>query len=328
MGYNTLMLGVDAGGTSTRAVLTTVQGECIGYGVGGRGNPISAGAGFAADGVMDAVAHALAPSSATLADVSVLTAAMAGQRAEDSEGGWLLARLAAEGFTGRLTFESDLMATYSSGSADPFGYAIVAGTGASAVRVSGGRIEATVDGLGWLLGDRGSGFWIGHRVVGAVVRDLDHAGPATSLTPAVLEHLGIAADATCREGRPRTLEQLVETLYAMRPIELAALAPLAFVAGDAVAERILRRAGEHLADSLAAVLAGPGPLVVGGGVLFRSGPVRDAFMQRLGDAAAGLELRPVVDGAVGAGLLALRAGGAEVSPETLARLGETLAGIR
>lgn len=328
MGHDMRMLGVDAGGTSTRAVLTTAQGECIGYGVGGRGNPISAGADLAADGVLDAIARALAPSSGTLTDVAVITAAMAGQRTEEGEGGWLLARLAAEGFSGRLTFESDLLATYSSGSADPFGYAVVAGTGASAVRVSGGRIEATADGLGWLLGDRGSGFWIGHRVARAVVRDLDGAGPATSLTGAVLEHLGIAADETRREGRPRSLEQLVASLYAMRPIELAALAPLAFVGDDPVAERILRRAGQHLADSLGAVLTAPGPLVVGGSVLSRPGPVRDAFAQRLGDAAAGFEVHPVVDGVVGAGLLALRTAGVAVSPKTLVRLSETLAPLR
>lgn len=328
MGHDAVILGLDAGGTSTRAVLVTALGECIGYGVGGRGNPIAAGPDLAARGVLDAVASALAASTRSLADVSVITAAMAGQKAAEGEGGWLRDRLADEGFTGRLTFESDLLATYSSGSVAPFGYAIVAGTGACAVRISSGRIEATADGLGWLLGDRGSGFWIGRRVARAVVRDLDNAGPATALTPLVLEHLGIAVDETRREGRSRTLENLVGALYAARPVELAGLAPLAFSAGDSVADSILHRAGEHLADSLAAVLTGPGPLVVGGSVLFRSSPVRDAFRQRLGDAGAGLELLPVVDGAVGAGVLALRAGGARLSTETHARLRDSLARFR
>lgn len=333
MGHNALLIGVDAGGTSTRAVLTTAQGECIGYGSGGRGNPIAVGPDNAADGVLDAVALALAPSVGSLAQVDVITVAMAGQRAEDGVGGWLLSRLAVEGFTGRLTFESDLMATYSSGSAEPFGYAIVAGTGASAVRVAEGRIDATTDGLGWLLGDRGSGFWIGHRVARAAVRDLDGVGPTTPLTRGVLEQLGVVEDETRREGRPRTLEQLVEALYGMRPIELAALAPLAFavddpVASDPVAMGILRRAGERLADTLAAVLTAPGPLVVGGSVLSRPGTVRDAFVHRLGDAAAALELLPVADGAVGAGLLAMRAAGVSGSAEALGRLSETLARFR
>ena len=332
MSHDTLMMGVDAGGTSTRAVLMTTAGACIGYGVGGRGNPLSAGVDAAAEGVLDAIAQALVPSGRALADVSVISAAMAGQNSVDAEGGWLLDLLVTEGFAGRLTFESDLLATYSSGAVEPIGYAVVAGTGASAVRVADGRIEASSDGLGWLLGDRGSGFWIGHRVARAVVRDLDRAGPQTALTGAVLDRLGISADAGAADpggaGRSRALDRIVEVLYAQRPIELAELAPLAFVPGDRVADEILRRAGEHLADSLTAVLRGRGPLVVGGSVLARPGPVRDAFLRRLGDAATGLELRPVADGAVGAGLLALRAGGVAVSPETLATLDASLARFR
>lgn len=328
MGHDTLMMGVDAGGTSTRAVLTTAEGECVGYGAGGRGNPLSAGADAAAQGVLDAVAQALMSSGCALADVHVISTAMAGQSTVDGEGGWLLDLLMAEGFTGRLVFESDLLAMYSSGAVEPFGYAVVAGTGASAVRISGGSVDASVDGLGWLLGDRGSGFWIGRRVVRAAARDLDRVGPETALTRGVLDQLGVTADDAQGAGRPRALERVVESVYAMRPVELAAFAPLAFTGGDPVAESILRRAGEHLADSLAAVLRGPGPLVIGGSVLARDGAVRDAFLQGLGDAAADLELRPVADGAVGAGMLALRAGGTEVSHETLDRLSETLARFR
>lgn len=335
MGHDMLVLGLDAGGTSTRAVVTTGQGECVGYGVGGRGNPISAGPARAAAGVLEAVERALVPSGSTLADVAVITAAMAGQRTIGGEEAWLRDPLAARGFTGRLTFEPDLLAAYFSATAAESGYAVVSGTGACAIRVAHGEIRATADGLGWLLGDRGSGFWIGHRVARAVVRDLDHAGPATALTPALLEHLGLtsaaaqaAEDATDTEGRSRALTEVVGALYALRPIELASFAPLAFATDDPVAERILRRAGEHLAATLTAVLAGPGPLAIGGGVLSRPSAVRDAFVQRLGEAATGLEVLPVGDGAVGAGLLALRAGGAPASAATLRSLTETIACFR
>lgn len=332
MGHDMLVLGLDAGGTSTRAVVTTAQGECIGYGVGGRGNPISAGPERAADGVLDAVESALAVSGGTLADVVVITAAMAGQRTIGGEEAWLRDPLEARGFTGRLTFEPDLLAAYFSATAAESGYAVVSGTGACAIRVADGEIAATADGLGWLLGDRGSGFWIGHRVARAVVRDLDGAGPSTALTSALLDHLGLAPDAAGdagrEEGRSRALGHVVQALYAMRPVELASFAPLAFATHDPVAERILRRAGEHLATTVAAVLDGPGPLAIGGGVLSRPGAVRDAFIRRLGDAAAGLELLPIGDGAVGAGLLALRAGGVPASGATLRRLSDTIARFR
>lgn len=328
MGHDMLMLGLDAGGTSTRAVLTTPQGECVGYGVGGRGNPVSAGPERAADGVLEAVQKAISSSGASLGRIPVITAAMAGQRASGPGAQRLRVRLAAAGFTGRLDFESDLLATYFSGTADEFGYAIVSGTGACVVRVADGRIEKTGDGLGWLLGDRGSGFWIGRRIARAVVQDLDGTGPGTAMTQGLLDHLGVTSEAAWAEGRSQALDRVVDALYALPPIELASLAPLAFTIDDPVAAGILRRAGEHLADSLAAVLSGPGSLVVGGGVLSRPGPVRDAFIRRLGGAAADLELRPVDDGAVGAGLLAIRAAGVPTSSATLAALTETIARFR
>src|SRR5690606_5491427 len=132
------------GGTSTRAVLTDHRGECFGYGVGGRGNPISAGPDRAADGVLDAIDRALPDTGVTLADVPVIVAAMAGMRAS---GGveWLQDRLVARGFSGRLVFESDLLATYFSGAASAFGYALVSGTGACVIRVQDGRIDGVGD---------------------------------------------------------------------------------------------------------------------------------------------------------------------------------------
>lgn len=327
MSHEPLLLGVDAGGTSTRALLTNLDGECIGYGVGGRGNPISAGQELAADGVVAAVRAALSGSGSTLADVAVIVPAMAGMRASGGSD-WLLDRLAPQGFTGRLVFESDLLATYFSGAASAFGYALVSGTGACVIRVQHGRIDATGDGLGWLLGDRGSGFWIGQAIARAAVQDLDGTGPRTTLTDRVLAHHGLERTAVRTDGRWVELEQLVGALYSRPPIELAGLAPFGFEEQDAVARSILVEAGEHLADTLSAVLRGPGPLVIGGSVLSRSGPVRDAFLVRLGDAAAGLDMHTVSDGAVGAAMLAIRAAGRAPDDATLARLTETVAAFR
>jgi glucosamine kinase len=39
MGHDRVLVGVDAGGTATRAVVTTPDGQCIGYAIAGRGNP-------------------------------------------------------------------------------------------------------------------------------------------------------------------------------------------------------------------------------------------------------------------------------------------------
>lgn len=327
MNHESVLIGVDAGGTSTRAVLTDRHGECLGYGVGGRGNPISAGPDLAADGVLDAISNALQTAGLALSQVSVIVPCMAGVRAS-AGGDWLLRRLTAAGFAGRLQFESDLLATYFSGAAASFGYALVSGTGASVVRVREGRIDGAGDGLGWLLGDRGSGFWIGHAIAQAAVQDLDGTGPQTSLTDRVLAHYGLARRETEIDGRPHELEELISLLYTRPPVELAALAPYAFEQTDAVAQGILTTAGELLADTLAAKLQGPGPLVIGGSILARQGPVRDAFLSRLGASAQGLELRPVNDGAVGAAMLAARAAGGIPDDDVLTRLTQTIAAFR
>lgn len=327
MNHEPLLIGIDAGGTSTRAVLADRRGTCLGYGVGGRGNPISAGPDRAADGVLSAVEAAVAASGAALSDVEVVVAAMAGMRAAGSDS-WLKDRLVARGFTGRLVFESDLLATYFSGAAAAFGYAMVSGTGACVIRVEDGRTTGTGDGLGWLLGDRGSGFWIGHAIARAAVQDLDRTGPRTGLTDRVLAHYGLGRTDVYEDGRQQELEQLVGMLYDHPPIELAGLAPMAFEESDAVALGILAQAGEHLADTLSAVLTGPGPLVVGGSVLTRRGPVRDAFVARLGTAAEGLEMKPVGDGAVGSAVLALRAAGITPQEGIRTRLTDTVAAFR
>ena len=327
MNHEALLIGLDAGGTSTRALLTDAAGRCLGYGVGGRGNPVSAGPDLAADGVLEAIRGALAPTGAEISDLTVVVAAMAGMRATGDDA-WLSDRLAAEGFTGALSFEADLLATYFTGTAASFGYALVSGTGACVIRVRDGRIDGTADGLGWLLGDRGSGFWIGHAIARAAVHDLDGTGPSTTLTDRVLAHHSLARTARRRDGRAEELEHLVGALYRRPPIELAALAPLAFEESDAVARGILAEAGESLAGTLSAVLAGPGPLVVGGSVLARSGPVRDAFLASLGERADGLELRPVADGAVGAAMLAVRAAGGTPDDGILTRLTHSLAAFR
>ncbi|MCA1305950.1 hypothetical protein LC082_03420 [Microbacterium esteraromaticum] len=327
MNHEPLFIGLDAGGTSTRALLTDASGNCLGYGVGGRGNPISAGPALAADGVLAAIDAALAPTGRTLADVTVVVAAMAGMRAAGGDA-WLKDRLIERGFSGVLSFEADLLAAYFSGTASTFGYALVSGTGACVIRVQDGRIDGAADGLGWLLGDRGSGFWIGQAIARAVVQDLDGTGPRTRLTEHLLARHGLARTTTRHNGRSPELEQIIGVLYSHPPIDLAGLAPLAFDDPDDVALGILTAAGESLADTLAAVLTDPGPLVIGGSVLAQPGPLRNAFLARLGDRAEQVQMRSVSDGAVGAAMLAVRASGGRPDEDMLTRLTDTLTAFR
>ncbi len=318
-----LVMGVDAGGTSTRAVLATAEGECIGYGRGGSGNPTSSGIPTALAGVRGAISGALDGTGATLADVAGIVIAMAGHDARGGASDWILDPLAQDGFAGTLTFESDLLAMYSSGAVAPVGYGVVCGTGASAVRVEGGRIVATADGLGWLLGDRGSGFWIGRGAAAAAVDELEGIGPSTVLTSLVLRAAGAVGEGRSAEGRPAALEQLVRALYTRRPVQLAEFAPLVFDAADAqdpVAVRILTDAGEQLVRTLELVSARPGPVVAGGSIVSRDGVPQRLLRDHLANAFGDQPFVLVDSGAAGATMLALRHAGVAVDEGTLARV--------
>lgn len=318
-----LVMGVDAGGTSTRAVLATAEGECIGYGRGGSGNPTSSGIPTALAGVRGAISGALDGTGATLADVAGIVIAMAGHDARGGASDWILDPLAQDGFAGTLTFESDLLAMYSSGAVAPVGYGVVCGTGASAVRVEGGRIVATADGLGWLLGDRGSGFWIGRGAAAAAVDELEGIGPSTVLTSLVLRATGAVGEGRSSEGRPAALEQLVRALYTRRPVQLAEFAPLVFDAADGqdpVAVRILTDAGEQLVRTLELVSARPGPVVAGGSIVSRDGVPQRLLRDHLANAFGDQPFVLVDSGAAGATMLALRHAGVAVDEGTLARV--------
>jgi N-acetylglucosamine kinase-like BadF-type ATPase len=238
-----MLLAVDAGGTSSRAVLADPTGRCVGYGRAGGGNPVSWGPELAAGAIGAAVAGALAqaraagavPGPAGVLDLGTVVLAMAGGSAWQSTAP-IETELRARGLTGTVTIESDLVATFCSGTAARDGYALIAGTGAAAIRVRDGAMDRTADALGWLVGDAGSGFWIGRRVVRDALAALDGRGPRTSLTGMLLQALGITAGDGRTHGRPVALQQCIDLLYRMRPVELSRFAALAFraagVGGD------------------------------------------------------------------------------------------------
>lgn len=329
-------LAIDAGGTSTRAVVVDATGRCRGYGRAGGGNPVSWDPGAAADALAEAAREALASASLRAEEIDGVVVAMAGGRTHQPQDGTedrdTTSGLVAGGLRGPFTFESDLLATYFSGTHEPDGYAMVAGTGAAAIRVRGGRVEKVADGMGWLVGDSGSGFWIGREVVRAVVTALDERGPATALTALLLDAAGVEAGIERgAEGHPTALRRLVDVLYSVRPVRLAQFAPLAFaVPEDETAGRILRLAADSLGGTLDAVLAHDvdGPLVLGGSVLLRQKTMRDAIETSLRERDRPMPVRLVADGTAGAAVLALRHGGVPVDATVLARIGESLDRLR
>jgi glucosamine kinase len=318
------LVAVDAGGTSTRAVVVHPSGRCLGYAVAGSGNPTAVGPETAAASVAESVMGALRRAEVPSTGIRLVVLAMAGT-GSTSVAAEIRRRLAGMDLDAPLVFESDLLATYFSGTHLPDGYAVIAGTGAGAIRVEDGRQVAVADGLGWLLGDEGSGFWIGQRVVRAALADLDGRGPSTALTPLLLARLGVPTPRDAGDREP--IIAVVRTLYGRAPVRLADYAGLVFeVTGDGAAARILDDAAAALARTLSAVRTPTvsGPVVLGGGILGRGGQLAD----RLAAESGAEEVHAVADGALGVSVLTLRHAGTDVDAAMFQRLATSLTALR
>ncbi|TRY19497.1 hypothetical protein FOJ82_00910 [Tessaracoccus rhinocerotis] len=330
----TLVLAVDAGGTSCRTALVDFGGTCRGLGLAGSANPLATDDGDAAAAIVTSALGAVDMAGADPADVRLVLLAAAGGGHRPAFMQMISTSLGLRGVHAPVAMEADGLAAFCSGTHLGHGYVLVAGTGAVAHRVEGGRSIRSVDGLGWLLGDIGSGFWVGQRVVRAVLADLDGTGPSTGLTPLLVSAMGLqhlVDERDALNGRPRLVHEIGITSYSELPVRLARYASLVFaVPEDEVAREILDEAAAGLAVTLRAALAdgAPGPVVVAGGLLTGAHGLRQRLERVLGDELPPEGLVPVVDGLVGSAVLALRRLGVDVDAAVFERLTHSVAACR
>jgi len=147
----------------------------------------------------------------------------------------------------RVLVVNDALIALQGGIGAAAGVVIVAGTGSIAYGCDRHGNAARAGGWGYVLGDEGSGYWMGRLALRAIVRETDGRGQPTSLTPRVLAHFGVA--------RP---EELLQTVYRQdfKPAVVAALATHVQQArdeGDAVATAILDRGAQELVAAAASV---------------------------------------------------------------------------
>ncbi|MBK0865665.1 ATPase [Saccharopolyspora sp. HNM0986] len=302
-----LVLGLDIGGTSSRALVGDLRGRVVGRGSAGGGNPNSHPPRQAVAEVTAAAAAAM--NGLEAGSVRRVVLGMAGiskmtdpQVAELFDEGWRALDLRCP-----VRVVSDCEVAFAAGTAAADGTVLIAGTGAIAARVERHRLVATIGGHGWLLGDEGSAFWLGREAVRALLRALDRGEPVGELGRAVrAELLGTGPD-----DADALRKQLIAAVNGRAPIALAELAPLVTAASgtDADARDIVARAAAVLADTAAGARR-PGeeraPIVLAGGLTADGNPVgaalRAELLRRAGSPAP--ELHAAGPGAAGAAWLA------------------------
>lgn len=305
------LVGVDAGGTTTRAVLADLTGVRIGTGRAGGANPNSHPPEVAAEQVAAAITAALASANvpADRVRAGVLGLAGASKLADDRVAALFDAAWHGAGLKCGLRVVTDAEAAFAAGTPAADGTVLVAGTGSAAARIVNRRQVAISGGFGWLLGDEGSAFWLGRQAVRATLRTLATGAALGVLARSVLSNAvaipDVSGDPVLRRS---VVSRLITAVNAEPPIHLARFAPLVAAAAEAhdpAAVEIVEEGVDWLVRT-ARDARSPGertPVVVIGSVAAAGGVLSERLLAGLADACGG-PVTVASDGAAGAAWLA------------------------
>ncbi|MDZ7813229.1 MAG: BadF/BadG/BcrA/BcrD ATPase family protein [Ideonella sp.] len=274
------MIGIDGGGTGTRARLVSRDGRVLAQGVAGPSG-LSQGVEQAWRHVQQAIAQAFAAAQLPLAtpgDCALglgLAGAISPARAE--------AFLQAAPPYAVLALESDAATALRGAHGGQPGMVLAFGTGSVGEALLADGRKLSVGGWGFPSGDEGSGAWLGLRAVQIAQQALDGRRLAGALAQAVWQATGIGRQA------------LLEWCGSAGQCAYASLAPLVFDAAetDPAAGRLLQEAANALIQMAQALDAsGRLPLVITGSVGQRLLPLLphellDRCVPPAGDAADG-----------------------------------------
>ena len=308
-----LVVGVDGGGTRTRAVVAAVATDGT-YRVLARAEQPGANAnvcGFdqAAKHVTRAVLQALRQARHGEAVVDGLVACLAGAGDAAVRDRWL-DWLWSLGLAREIAVHTDIDAVYAAAGTER-GVCVIAGTGALVQVRDGEGTCARAGGWGWLVGDPGSGFWLGRIALQRLCQHVDTSQPLDELDRRLLASL---------QPADQPYESIRAFLYGQpqltavrRMAELAITVAEAAEAGIVPASELLDQAAAalaaHVREALAAARADvrrPWPVLLGGGLQTRSSLLRDRLLERLATLLRIEDVRSVDDPVLGAVQLAAR----------------------
>lgn len=179
----------------------------------------------------------------------------------------------------RITVVHDSRLLLAAGGAST-GVAVIAGTGSAAWGRNAEGEEARAGGWGYLLGDEGSGYWLGREAVRHSLRRMNQGLEPDLLSRNLLDSCGVD-----EPGKLIALFHSPETgrrYWAQR----ARLVVEAAEAGDDTCVRLVDQAGTDLADlaeQAVRQLGLDGPVILGSGLGMNVRRLQDAFKARLAE---------------------------------------------
>ena len=252
-------LGIDGGGTGCRAAVADASGRVLGEGRSGPANIASDLAG-ARDNILAATTQALAQAVGAGAVAAELPALAAGLGLAGANAAGKAEALRRALPFARIKVETDAIAAVKGALGDRDGIVAALGTGSVFAVQVGGQVRQ-IGGWGLVLGDEGSGAWLGRALLRQALLAADGFRAGTPLLDAVLRDHGGA-------------EGVIAFSLAARPADFARVAPEVIDSEDPAARELVARATADIARAIH--------------VLQRDPPLPVTFIGGLGPSYAGL----------------------------------------
>jgi len=249
MKLSQFVIGIDGGGTKTTAVIADLKGNILAQHTAGPSNIQIIGVEKAAGVIFSLIRKCCNSVGCTPKNIRGTTVGLAGAGRPDDQKriAYGLRKLASakKSPLKKIRIESDVRIALEGAFHGGGGIVLIAGTGSIAVaKDMNGKIHRT-GGWGRILGDEGSGYFIGKEGLKAVCRHCDGRSGSTLLT-----------DMVAKKFRLKTSADIITAVY-RKNFDVASLAPVVFKAaemGDAASADILRLASIELTELVRALL--------------------------------------------------------------------------
>src|SRR5271166_3125297 len=247
------LMGIDGGATKTLAAVLDLHSRALYVAHGGPSNEDAVGAAMAVDSLLQAADEALAQAAITSSELGAAVLAVAGTDTDT------LAEHVRAVRSDDWIVVNDVVGAWATATGAAPGLAVISGTGSNVFGVGPEGRAWRAGGWGHLLGDEGSGYWLGVQSIKAALRDREASGPETALSDAAPAFFGapsVEALAAMVYTKPFTKGEI-----AAFAIETGKLAER----GDAVALELYRRGAARLGEQIAAVIRETGLGIAGQG---------------------------------------------------------------
>ena len=241
-----LVLGVDGGGSKTRAVVVDGRQKILGEGFAGPSNPLRVGVGNAANAIKEAVDRACAVARVRRIEIVAAEIGLAGVKRQALRERMREALDVLGIGSVEVVTDADI-ALFGATDGQP-GLIIIAGTGSICCGTNARGKHSCAGGWGPIAGDEGGGAWIARRALQAVARATDGRERETRLVEAACQYFNVASpeDLSTAIYAPSVTNDKIAG-FGRHVIEAAK-------SRDVVARKIVQEAGRELSAAAIAVI--------------------------------------------------------------------------